>query len=79
MASSFGWVGLLGGIRIAREAQSPVVVGELDAQGSRGVQVTDLVASGQHVPGHVADPSGGVDQVGGAAEGSDLRQDPVDG
>ena len=74
-----GVVGLLHGIRIAREAQGPVVVGELDAQGARGVQVTNLVSAGQQVPGHVADPSGGVDQVGGASEGGDLREDPVDG
>ena len=43
------------------------------------MQVTDLVGTGQQVPGHVADPSGGVDQIGGASEGGDLRQDPVDG
>ena len=35
--------------------------------------------AGQQVPGHVAQPGGGVDQVGGASEGGDLRQDPVDG
>ena len=74
-----GVVGLLRGVRIAAEAQSPVVVGELDAQGARGVEVADLVRAGQQVPGHVAQPGGGVDQVGGAAEGGDLRQDPVDG
>ena len=74
-----GVVGLLGGIGIAREAQSPVVVGELDAQGSRSVQVTNLVSAGQQVPGHVAQPGGGVDQVGGAAQGGDLREDSVDG
>ena len=62
-----------------REAQGPVVVGELDAQGARGVQVADLIGAGQQVPGHVADPGGGVDQVGGAAQGGDLRQDAVDG
>ena len=38
-----GVVGLLGRVRIAAEAQGPVVVGELDAQGTRGVQVTDLI------------------------------------
>ena len=74
-----GVVRLLGRVRIAAEAQGPVVVGELDAQGSGGVEVADLVGAGQQVPGHVADPSGGVDQIGGASEGGDLRQDPVDG
>ena len=63
-------VRLLRGVRIAAEAQGPVVVGQLDAQGACGVEVADLVRAGQQVPGHVADPSGGVDQVGG---------DPVDG
>ena len=58
-----GVVGLLRGVRIAREAQGPIVVGELDAQGARGVEVTDRVGPGQQVPG--------VDQVGGAAEGGD--------
>ena len=43
------------------------------------MQVLDLVGPGQQVPGHVADPSGGVDQVGGAAEGGDLCEDSVDG
>ena len=74
-----GVVGLLGRVRIAAEAQRPIVVGQGDAQGARGVEVADLVGAGQQVPGHVADPSGGVDQVGGASEGGDLRQDPVDG
>ena len=74
-----GVVRLLGRVRIAREAQCPVVVGELDAQGARGVQVTNLVGPSQQVPGHVAQPGGGVDQVGGAAEGGDLCKDPVDG
>ena len=44
-----GVVGLLRGVRIAREAQGPVVVGELDAQGARGVEVTDRVGPGQQV------------------------------
>ena len=44
---------------------------ELDAQGARGVEVTDRVGPGQQVPG--------VDQVGGAAEGGDLCKDSVDG
>ena len=66
-----GVVGLLRDVRIAREAQGPVVVGELDAQGARGVEVTDRVGPGQQVPG--------VDQVGGAAEGGDLCKDSVDG
>ena len=75
-----GVVGLLRRVRIAAEAQGPVVVGEQgDAQGARCVQVSDLVGAGQQVPGHVAEPGRGVDQVGGAAEGGDLRQDPVDG
>ena len=74
-----GVVGLLGRVRIAAEAQGPVVVGELDAEGSGGVQVADLVGAGQQVPDHVAQPGGGVDQVGGAAEGGDLCEDPVDG
>ena len=74
-----GVVGLLGRVRIAAEAQGPVVVGELDAQGARGVEVADLVGPGQQVPGHVPQPGGGVDQVGGAAEGGDLREDAVDG
>ena len=74
-----GVVGLLGRVRIAAEAQGPVVVGELDAQGTRGVQVTDLIGAGQQVPGHVPQPGGGVDQVGGAAQGGDLCQDAVDG
>ena len=74
-----GVIRSLGAVRIAAEAQGPVVVGELDAQGARCVQVADLVGAGQQVPGHVADPSGGVDQVGGGFEGGDFRQDPVDG
>ena len=59
-----GVVGLLRGVRIAREAQGPVVVGELD-------EVTDRVGPGQQVPG--------VDQVGGVAEGGDLCKDSVNG
>ena len=43
------------------------------------MQVADLVGAGQKVPGHVADPSAGVDQIGGASEGGDLREDAVDG
>ena len=74
-----GVVGLLRGVRIAAEAEGPVVVGELDAQGARGVEVADLVGPGQQVPGHVPQPGGGVDQVGGAAQRGDLRQDAVDG
>ena len=74
-----GVVGLLRGVRIAAEAQGPVVVGELDAQGARGVQVTDRVGPGQQVPGHIPQPGGGVDQIRGAAERGDLRQNPVDG
>ena len=74
-----GVVGLLRGVRIAAEAQGPVVVGEGNAQGARGVEVAYLVGAGQKVPGHVADPGGGVDQIGGASEGGDLRQNAVDG
>ena len=74
-----GVVGLLGRVRIAAEAQRPIVVGQGDAQGARGVEVSNLVRAGQQVPGHVAQPGGGVDQVGGAAEGGDLCEDPVDG
>ena len=60
MLRADGVVGLLRGVRIAREAQ-----------GARGVEVTDRVGPGQQVPG--------VDQVGGAAEGGDLCKDSVDG
>ena len=74
-----GVVGLLRGVRIAAEAQGPVVVGELDAQGGGGVQVTDLIGPGQQVPGHVPQPGRGVDQIGGPTERGDLRQDSVDG
>ena len=71
-----GVVGLLRGVRIAAEAQGPVVVGQGDAQGARGVEVADLVSRSQ-----VTFPSqaGGVDQVGGPTERGDLRQDSVDG
>ena len=74
-----GVIRLLRRVRIAAEAQGPIVVGQGDAKGACGVQVTNLVGAGQQVPGHVAQPGGGVDQVGGASEGGDLRQDPVDG
>ena len=74
-----GVVGLRRGVRIAAEAEGSVVIGELDAQGARGVEVADLVGPGQQVPGHVPQPGGGVDQVGGAAQRGDLRQDAVDG
>ena len=74
-----GIVGLLCGIRIAAEAQGPVVVGQGDAQELRGVQVSDRVGPGQQVPGHVRRPGGGVDQVRGPAEGGDLCKDSVDG
>ena len=66
-------------VSIAAEAEGPVVVGELDAEGARGVQVTDRVGAGQQVPGHVPQPGGGVDQVGGPTERGDLCEDPVDG
>ena len=48
-----GVVGLLRGVRIAAEAEGPVVVGELDAQRARGVKVSDLVRAGQQVPDHI--------------------------
>ena len=70
---------VVGGVRIAAEAQGPIVVGQGNAQGARGVDVADLVRAGQKVPGHVADPSGGVDQVRGPTERGDLRQNAVDG
>ena len=71
-------VGFRLAVRIAAEAQGPVVVGELDAQRACGVQVSNLVGAGQQVPGHVAQPGGGVDQVGGGVEGGDLCEDPAD-
>ena len=77
--SGDGVVGLLRGVRIAAEAQGPVVVGQGDAQGARGVEVADLVRTGQQVAGHVPQPGGGVDQVGGPTEHGDLRQNAVDG
>ena len=67
-----GVVGLLRGVRIAAEAQGPVVVGQGDAQGARGVQVTDLIGAGQQVKGHIPDPSGGVDQVAISAKMSSM-------
>ena len=72
-------VGLLRGVRIAAEAQGPVVVGQGNAQGAGGVEVADLVRAGQQVPGHIPQPGGGVDQVSGTTKRSDLRQNPVDG
>ena len=74
-----GVVGLLRGVRIAAEAQGPIVVGQGDAQGARGVEVADLVRTSQQVPGHVPQPGGGVDQVRGPTERGDLRQNAVDG
>ena len=74
-----GVVGLLRGVRIAAEAQGPVVVGQGNAQGARGMEVADLVRAGQQVPGHIPQPGGGVDQVSGTTKRSDLRQNPVDG
>ena len=38
-----------------------------------------LIGPGQQVPGHVPQPGGGVDQVGGPTERGDLRQNAVDG
>ena len=43
------------------------------------MQVTDLIGPGQQVPGHVPQPGGGVDQIGGPTERGDLRQNAVDG
>ena len=74
-----GVVGLLRGVRIAAEAQGPIIVGQGNAQGARGVDVADLVRAGQKVPGHVPQPGGGVDQVGSATERGDLRQNAIDG
>ena len=75
-----GVVGLLRGVRIAAEAQGPVVVAQGDAQdgpwrASYGFVLVPASRSQVTLPG----PSGGVDQVGGAAQGGDLRQDAVDG
>ena len=61
-----GVVGLLRGVRIAREAQGPVVVGELDARDPVAWRLRTVLAGP------------GVDQVGGAAEGGDLCKDSVD-
>ena len=58
-----GVVGLLRGVRIAAEAEGPVVVGELDAQGARGVKVADLVGPGQQVPGHVPSQAGALTRL----------------
>ena len=69
-----GVVGLLGCVRIAAEAQGPVIIGQGNAQGARGVDVAHGIGPGQQVPGHVAQPSGGVDQVRGLTERGDLRQ-----
>ena len=44
-------VGFRLAVRIAAEAQGPVVVGELDAQRACGVQVSNLVGAGQQVAG----------------------------
>ena len=52
--SGDGVVGLLRGVSITAEAEGPVVVGQGNAQAARGVEVADLVRSGQQVPGHVA-------------------------
>ena len=72
-------VGLSGAVAVHGEGQSPVVVRELDAQGSDGVQVPHLISSGQQVEGDLALPSGGVDEVGGSAERGDFREQAVDG
>ena len=66
-------------VGVAGEAERPVVVGELDAQGRHRVQVADRVGSGEEVPGHVPGPGGSIDEIGGAAERGDLREQPVDG
>ena len=72
-------VGLSGAVAVHGEGQSPVVVRELDAQGSDGVQVPHLISSGQQVEGDLALPSGGVDEVGGSAERGDFREQAVNG
>eukprot|EP00439_Symbiodinium_sp_Y106_P006765 s12728_g1.t1 len=66
-------------VSVHREGQGPVVVRELDAQGTRGVQVADRVSPGEQVPSDVRGPGGGVDQVGCPAEGGDLSEHHVDG
>ena len=43
------------------------------------MDVAHGIGPGQQVPGHVAQPSGGVDQVRGPTERGDLRQNAVDG
>ena len=77
--SGDGVVGLGGAVGVAGEGQGPIIVGELDAQGSDGVQASDLVGPRQQVPGDLALPVGGVDKIGCTAEGCDLGQEPVDG
>ena len=56
-----------------------MVVRKGDAQGTRGVQVAYLICPGQQIEGNVAGPGRSIDQIGGAAERGDLRQDAVDG
>ena len=63
---------------VAGKGQGPIIVREGDAQGTRGVQVADLICPGQQVEGHIPGPGGGVDQIGRTAECGDLRQDAVD-
>ena len=43
------------------------------------MKVAGLVRAGQQVPGHIPQPGGGVDQVGGTTKRGDLCKDPVDG
>ena len=65
-------------VGVAGKGQGPIIVREGDAQGTRGVQVADLICPGLQVEGHVPGPGGGVDQIGRTAECGDLRQDAVD-
>ena len=65
-------------VGVAGEAERPVVVGvgQLDAEGSHGVQVS---GPRQEIEGDVPGPGGSVDQIGGSAEGGDFREQAVDG
>ena len=72
-------VGLPAIVGIAGKGQGPVIIGQGDAERSHGVKVSDLICSDQQVPGDLALPGGGVDKIGGASQGGDLRQNPVDG
>ena len=45
----------------------------------RGVEIPDLVGSGQEVPGHVPGPSGSIDQIGSAPQGVAISARSVGG